>query len=76
MKSNQQLIETIRIIIDQTAAQGMDTDDQRWMATGAGLRLAREQGVIAQDEESPIEMVVAVKAIVEQELKRRGMVNG
>jgi hypothetical protein len=65
---NPELIEAIQKEIAQARADGMDEEDIKWMATGAGIRLAREAGVIGE-ELSP-EMNAAIAAVVEQELKK------
>ena len=66
---NEKLVKAIQDEIVQAREEGMEGDDLKWMATGAGIRFGRESGVIGQDEVSP-EMAGAIKAVVEQELKK------
>ena len=63
---NQQLVQAIQAEIAQSRAEGMDAEDVLWMACGAGLSHARDQGVI--EEEASPEMLAAIEAVVKQEL--------
>jgi hypothetical protein len=65
---NPELVKAIQGEIALAREEGMDEEDIKWMATGAGVRLAREAGVIG--DELPPEMNAAIHAVVEQELKR------
>ena len=67
---NKALVKAIQQSIAESQAVGMDADDVKWMATGAGIRYGRDLGVIPQDEVST-EMAAAIKAVVEEEVKRR-----
>ena len=67
--ANRKLIEAVQAAIEHAREAGMDESDARWMAQGAGIRLARETGVTG--EAVSAELDAAVKAVVEQELKRK-----
>jgi hypothetical protein len=64
---NKDLVQAIQSEVVQAREEGMSNDDIKFMATGAGIRFGRNQGVIG-DEVSP-EMNAAIMAVVEQELK-------
>lgn len=65
---NQQLIARIREEIATSRAEGLDAEDIFWMACGAGLDEARNQGVV---EEASPEMLAAIEAVVKGELAAR-----
>ncbi len=65
---NRDLVQAIQSEVAQAREEGMSSDDVKFMATGAGIRFGRDQGVIG-DEVSP-EMNAAIMAVVEKELKK------
>ncbi len=66
---NPQLAQAIQSEVAQCQEEGLDADDIKFMAAGAGIRFGREQGVIGDRVES--EMVAAIQTVVEQELKKK-----
>lgn len=67
---NPKLQKIVQEAVQQARAEGLDETDAKFMATGAVVREARNQGVIGEVL-SP-EMNAAAKALVEQELKNGG----
>lgn len=65
---NPELVRAIQDEIREAREEGMDEEDIRWMAVGAGVRLAREAGVIGKELSG--ELDAAIKAVVEKELKQ------
>ncbi len=65
---NRDLVQAIQSEVAHAREEGMSSDDIKFMATGAGIRFGRDQGVIG-DEVSP-EMNAAIMAVVEKELKK------
>lgn len=67
---NPDLVAAIRAEVIQARSEGLDEEDISFMAQGAGVRLAREQGVIGEDEVSP-EMHAAISVAVKEVMNGR-----
>jgi hypothetical protein len=67
---NEQLAQIARDEIEQARSEGMLDEDVYWMAVGAGLRYARQQGM----EDVSAETTAALAALVKQVMKEPRLV--
>jgi predicted transcriptional regulator len=65
---NPKLFQAIQAEIAESRSEGTSEEDVKWMAVGAGIRLAREQGIVGKEVSD--EMAAAIAEVVKQELKK------